>query len=541
MSIKKVYIFYCLLFVLLGIVSLNFNYVEGDDARTILYHVFGRDASFQPPYSPYHSMFDTVLSLMFTQNETTLRVFGIMISFLSSLTVVVCIAKICETVFKDYKFQVSWFLLLLPFVIPEMLFSGLIINPTNISFAIVLVSHLFLIQYFKESKLKYIVLAILIFGFGVSFRWSSGFYIFVLFGHFIFTNSDSLKTLISVNRLKKSLLIFPFFVLSVIVWVQVSGYSLVDIYDVFVHSSDYLEAKELSLLAVSATAISFVTPAVGVLLILGIVDCIKTKKFFPLALLSMSILPYFYLGLIPMYKYMITIVLPLVIVLAYGFISIKRKTLKYAVYAIIVVPWFIGLQIKSNTAWGPGFEVRAINNVKINTNNFNPDKSTSIKDVKVVIGSGMAMPTSEGPRPLFGFGKVILHDWNQFVTINNKERESAVNYAIENNCNILQDVNHSFITSKLCELNYVTKDRLNASNTFGVHRTFVKEKKKVSIDIFENKKALFNSELMEAYLSNSNQVVIFSSYTNIMTKLKSKYKNQFKQQGAFWGILILNE
>jgi hypothetical protein len=529
------------LFVLLGLVTLNLNYVEGDDARTILYHVFGRDTSFQPPYSPYHSMFDTILSLLSTQNETTLRVFGIVFSFVSSLMVLLFMAKICNEMISGTKLQVYWFLLVLPFVIPEMLFSSLILNPTNISFALVLLSHMFLISYLKTHTLRSIVIAIIVFGLGVSFRWSSGFYIFVLFGHFIFSDASSLKALISVERLKKSVLIFPFFVLSVVLWVQISGYSIVDIYDVFVHSSKYIEAKELSLLAVTAAAISFITPAVGLLLLLGIIYCVKTKKLFPLVLLAISILPYFTLGIIPMYKYMITTVLPLIIVLAYGFISIKKKALRYVLYAAIVVPWFIGLQIKSNTAWGPGFEVRSISNNSINTTNFNPDKSTSIKDVSVVFGSGMAMPTSEGPRPLFGFAKVILQDWNQFITIQNNERESAVNYAIENNCNILQDVNHSFITAKLCELDYVTKDRLNASNTFGVHRTFIKEKKRVSIDVFENKKALFNSELMVAYLSINHRVVIFSSYTNIMTKLKSKYKNQFNQQGAFWGILTLNE
>ena len=44
--------------------SLTFVYVEGDDAVSIAYHVLGRDSSIQPPYSPYHSLMDSFLSLL---------------------------------------------------------------------------------------------------------------------------------------------------------------------------------------------------------------------------------------------------------------------------------------------------------------------------------------------------------------------------------------------------------------------------------------------------------------------------------------------
>lgn len=544
MNIKKVYIFYALLFVFLGIKTLNLNYIEGDDAQMILYHVFGRDASFQPAYSPYHSMFDTILSLVSTQNETSLRVFSILFTFFLSFLVLVFIGKIIDEFFDFKKKDVCWFLLVLPFVIPEMLFSSLIINPTNISFAFILLSHIFFIEYLKSKRIVLIILSIVLFGFGVSFRWSSGFYIFVLFGHFIFSNSANIKALISLDRLKKSVFLFPLFIMSVILWIQISGYNLKDIYSVFVTSAKYLDTQETSLLSIGVTAISFITPALSVLLIFGIIHCVREKLFLPLALFLISIIPYFTMGgILPMYKYMITTVLPLVIVLAYGFISIKSRKLKYVIYAIVIIPWFVGFQIKSNTAWGPGFEVTSITNNGINETNFNPDKSTSVDHIKVVLGSGMAMPTPEGPRPLFGFGKTLITDWNRFISIHNIERESSVNYAIENNCNILQDVNHSLIAAKLCEIGYLTENEFKAWSKFGIPRTFYKETKSVSIDVFNTKEALFNSQLMNSYMSkqNNNKVVVYSKYTNIMTKLQSKYQNQFKQQGAFWGILTLSE
>ncbi|WP_298898674.1 hypothetical protein [uncultured Psychroserpens sp.] len=540
MKIKRVYLYYLFLFVIVGLLTLNFNYVEGDDARTILYHVFGRDVSFQPPYSPYHSMIDTLLAVIQTTNETTLRIFSISLTFISSFFVLVFMTKIFERAFKTDMKGLVLFLIVLPFIIPETLLSGLFINPTNISFALILASHVLLIKYEENQSIITLIFSVLLFGLGVSFRWSNGFYLFVLYGYYVLYNVESIKDMFKLKSLKMGFIIFPFYILSVVIWIQISGYSVKDIIDVYLYGSSYIEDKEFSLLSSLASMISFSTPAFLVLLVFGIYHCLKKKIYIPLLLLVFSSLPYVFLGMVPMYKYLITLVVPLVVILIYGYKIITNRNLKIAVIVIVFLPWIFGLQVKNNTAWGPGFEVRAIENNAIDANNFNPDKSTSISDVSVVFGSGMAMPTSEGPRPLFGFGGVMLYGWNQFLKDNNNERESAVNYAIENNCNILQDVNHSFIASKLCELGFTTKDRLNASNELGVHRTFSNVDTRISIDVLENKKALFNNELMNSYLSKNQKVVVYSSYTNIITKLKSKYGDQFKQQGAFWGILILN-
>jgi len=543
MSIKKVYLFYCLLFVGLAVMTLNLNYVEGDDAQTILYHAFGRDASFQPPYSPYHSMYDTVLSLVSSQNETVLRTFAIMFSFLFSALVLIVIAKILNKFFETEKAQICWFLLVLPFIIPEMLFSSLIINPTNISFALILISHWFLIKFLKTNKRIAILLSILIFGLGVSFRWSNGFYLFVLFGYFAFSSKMNMNDFFRLNSLKKMLAIFLCYILSVVLWIQVSGYSVVDIIDVYQNGSSYLGDKEFSLLSSVASMISFTTPGFLILLIFGIYHCIKKKIYSPLIILFISSLPYFLLGFVPMYKFLITLVIPLLVIMIYAYKAMTHRVLKIGVFIIILLPWCLGIQIKSNSAWGPGFEVRSITNNELVETNFNPDKSIAFNNLNVVFGSGMAMPTSEGPRPLFGFGTVLLKDWFLFVNKNNSERESSVNYAIENNCNILQDVNHSYIASKLSENGYVPENEFNAASQFGIHRNFRTKDDSISIDVFENKKALFNTQLMNSYLSESdtNNVVIYVTYTNIMTKLQSKYGNQFQQKGAFWGILTLKE
>ncbi|WP_323788723.1 hypothetical protein [Psychroserpens sp.] len=543
MKLKFVNVYYLILFIIVGLCALNFNYIEGDDARTILYHVFGRDANFQPPYSPYHSMMDSLLSIIKTTDEATLRIFAISLTFLCSFFILIIMSKIFEFMFKTDIKGVFAFLLLLPFIIPEMLFSSLIINPTNISFAIILTSHLFLMKYKDNQRILSLCMSVLLFGLGVSFRWSNGFYLFVLFGFYILSNVSNTTSFFLIKNVKKSFVLFPFYILAVLIWIQISGYSIVDIIDVYQNGSSYLDDKEFSLLSSVVSMISFTTPAFLIVLLIGFYHCIQRKFYTPLLLLLIASLPYFFIGFVPMYKFLITLVIPLIVILIYGYKSITNRKLRIGLLAIVFLPWVFGLQIDSNTAWGPGFEVRSITNYDINEHNFNPDKSTSIKDVRLVFGSGMALPTFEGPRPLLGFGMALLTGWNQFLTVNNLERESSVNYAIENNCNILQDVNHSFIITKLSEFGFNTDDKSKASNNFGIHRTFYNDTSTISIDVFKNKKELFNSQLMNSYVSKSNdrKVVIYSSYTNIITKLQSKYRSQFKQQGAFWGILTLNE
>ncbi len=541
MKIKSVYIFYILLFVLIGFVTLNFNYIEGDDAKTILYHTLGRDKTFQPPYSPYHSMFDVLMSFINTTNETILKKTAISLSFLFSLLSLLLIVRLLSEKFYEKKKQIAFALFLVPFILPDIIFNSLIINPAIISFAIILLSHVLLLQYTKKSKLIYLVLSIVLFGFGVSFRWNNGFYLFVLFGYFILNDANKFKELINIQRLKKSVIIFPFYIVSVILFIQVSGYSIREIFQVFSSGASYLDNQESSMLSIAASAIPFLTPAFLLLFLFGTIHCIKKKIYMPLALLFLSILPYLSLGtLVPFYKYLICIILPLFIIVLYGYLSITNKNMKRVVVLLVILPWFFGFQIKSNSVWGPGFELKTNSISNSNVNNFNPDKSIKIGNVKLVLGSGMAMPTPEGPRPLYGFGKVVLKDWKHFVETNNFEREAAVNYAIENNCNILQDVNHSFIATKLCEFNFITNDSIKASNDFGLHRRFSHHEEQIIIDVFKNKKELFDKQLMKLYLDRNSKVVVYSSYTNIIAKLKKMYPNQFEQKGSYWGILMMN-
>ena len=535
MKTKYAYFFYVLLFFILGLTALNFNYVEGDDATTIIHHVFGRNNDFQPVYSPYHSMLDSILSLLPTQNEITLRTISIGGSFIAGFFVLIFIAKILTDTFPKEKNKLGVFLVVIPFIIPDVLFNSLIINPANISFAILLLSHIFFNKYLKSQRYLFLIFSVLLFGLGVSFRWNNGFYLFVLFGVFILNQINNKENFL--KQLKKSFLVFPFFIISVIGFIQISGYSIFDIIAVYKSGSSYLDNAEFSKLAMLASAISFLTPAFVLLFILGLISCFRRKIYFPLYLLVIALIPYLLLGVFPYYKYMLCALVPVFFIQMYGFLSLKRKVFKIIMVSVIFIPWIIGLQIQSNSAWGPGFEILMKGSNFEDLESFNPDNSTAIKNVRLNLGSGMAMPTPEGPRPLYGFGGVFLADWYAFIESNNEEREEAVKYALENRCHILQDVDHAYILSKLSEKNLQMQKPYSSTDKLFIRREFTNEEDKVYVDVFHNKTKLFNLETMSRYRQEDNCIVIYSSYSNIITKLTGIYPTKFDQKGAYWGIL----
>ena len=80
----QIFIYYLGIFLYLFFFTLNTNYVEGDDASTILYHLCGRDSTIQLPYAPYNSGFDFILNFL-PIDEVILRNFSVYISLYLAL------------------------------------------------------------------------------------------------------------------------------------------------------------------------------------------------------------------------------------------------------------------------------------------------------------------------------------------------------------------------------------------------------------------------------------------------------------------------
>ena len=186
---KKIYCvvaFYSLLFILLFFTTLSINYVEGDDATGILYHLCGRDINIQNPYSCYNSGFDFILNFI-KADEVILRNFSIILSFIFGFLSLSFLAILTDKLLpKDSSNGKYVFLALLPFIIPDFIFSSLIINSTNISFAFAIIATVFYIKFLRNNNNKTsFILSIIFMGLSVPFRWSIIVYYPVFFFYFV--------------------------------------------------------------------------------------------------------------------------------------------------------------------------------------------------------------------------------------------------------------------------------------------------------------------------------------------------------------------
>lgn len=525
-----------ILIVLIHIVLFGFAlvpfYIEGDDASTIIHHVVGGDL--QPAYSSYHGMFDRYLSL-FGHQEEFLRKVGIYTSFFASFCSLLLLSYLLEL----KKIKLSKYSYVMSFIVVELLFWSLLVNPTAIAFLFVLLSHIFIVKYQKNNNVYILLFSVLFFGLGVSFRWSIGFYLFVLYAEYVFKND--IKKIVDINYFLKSLYVFPLYLLSVLLFIYISGYTPIDIYTTYASGASYMENKEVSYMSLFATGITFITPGLLLVLLVGLYYAVREKKVKLLLMFVFSLLPYAVLGFYPSLKYMIAI-LP---ILFFIILDTKQlyaiKTLRLGVLIIIVIPFLIGFQVDSNSAWGADFDIKRTSQIinYTDTNNYNPDTSTkSTNIIPVFFKSGCAMPTLEGPRSLWGFGSVVLKDWKILITGLNTERDDAVAYALEHHCVILQDVKHSFIATKLLEQNFNTTESFDHMTNEVYERTFFKQEEEIKIKVFNDKNKLFDKE----YLKNNIEedcFVLYVTYTNIISKLSHSPDIDFEQKGAYWGVLKL--
>ena len=75
-------------FALVYLVSLSFAYVEGDDASSIAYHLYGRDSSVQPPLQPLSFDDGHGFRLCLPVNEPLLRTVAVGLTSLAAIGIV---------------------------------------------------------------------------------------------------------------------------------------------------------------------------------------------------------------------------------------------------------------------------------------------------------------------------------------------------------------------------------------------------------------------------------------------------------------------
>jgi hypothetical protein len=191
------------------------------------------------------------------------------------------------------------------------------------------------------------------------------------------------------------------------------------------------------------------TPAFVAALAAGVGVLVKQRH--PLALiLLVAVLVLGKLTLTGVPKWLITAVPALIACAAVGASLWWRWLPARVVFiAAAVVPWVVGVRMTSaGAAWGPGFELQRYEAVP---------QTTSWPVFR--LDAGTAVPTPEGPRPLFGHAWVLGGQWKRFVSDFWTEQLEAVETAVRlNHPVLLHERSHGWAVDAYLQLGFTGTD-----------------------------------------------------------------------------------
>ena len=472
-----------LLFAIVYAASLTFVYVEGDDASSIAFHAMGRQPSIQPPYSPYQGMMDLALGLLPAQ-EPFLRVTAMAVTSLATVLFVLLVLDLVLDWFRDVRTDRKW---ILPLVLlgasPELFYQGLFYNPNMVAMVLLLTAHKLLRMAPQVNGLPdlgslrgrlFVALSLLFFGFGAACRWDMTAYGAVIVADLVLRRDRHPDA--SRHQTFRGRLVFALgwglgAAVAVLMALWISGYSPATLaekviwgYGMATGQSRFSRHFDLRTLL---SVWSLLSPAF--LLMSGAGLVVLARRRDPLALIAvlsiLLMLPWATLG-IP--KYLLAGFPGLVACMATGFFALwaygqrqDRRMLRFGIratlIALLIGPWLLGLRVLDpERSWGPGFELRGFDR-PIAIGQLT-DNGTEARDAWPVFGAGLALPTSEGPRPIGGHAAVLTGSWRSLVAELDAERSTAITTALEMQTPLLQDQGEGFATSHLLRLGFSTQD-----------------------------------------------------------------------------------
>jgi hypothetical protein len=529
--------FYFLLFVYLYFFTLNFNYVEGDDASTILYHLCGRNAQIQQPYASYNSGLDFLLEISHLHSEVSLRTFAVLVSFVSGFLVLSLFAVFLDVFFDDVE-KVStkhkfYFYFLLPFIVPDIIFHSLIVNSAYISFVFLLGSLILFIKFLKTNRNLFLYFSTLLFAIAIPFRWTMLIVLplymgFALYYHPIqYYSKNTLRLFLKIGMANVAGVILA------LIFIYITGYNLEDFYNTVLATTGYIENSEKSTLAFLATGSAFLTPSLLFLVLLGCIAVYKQNKKRPkyglsmLSLVLLSISPCFVVGFFSSYKFLITLFPMLLIVMGIGFDFLsQKKALLFVFLLLVIAPWFIGIQLDAKgTFCGPGFELNTQKTAGTQSMQENPDQRVKIDGIHLKLDSGFYLPMLEGPRPLYGYFYVLLgNGWKNQIDLFTQERQNTVEILIKNKKVVyIQARKTAYFQCDLYRNGFSTQtDFIEGKNI--LYRDF--KNKNTTITMYVVPDNCSKNEWIEHYFKTATSAVIYSSSQSneILKLLKNKEK-----------------
>ncbi|MCP3958341.1 MAG: hypothetical protein GY719_10860 [bacterium] len=464
--------------------SLSFVYIEGDDASSIAFHALGRDISLQPPYGAYNSMMDSVLGLL-PRHEPTLRIFAIALSSLANLIFALLTLTL---VFEwlpglDSQSRRAFSFVLLA-ACPELFFLGLFYNPSIIAMSLLLTAHLILRRGLRRHGIpgpghwrgwQVWSLSLAVFGLGAACRWDTTIYGGVIVADLILGPGLTEPTSRKAGLLHRASFAVTWGIAALAAFLAallISGYELGDLFFLVAWIAD-VHTGNTQLATVASfrprtllNLLSLMTPAFSALILVGSAILLVRRDRFLLVPACGAVLTSLWLPSgIP--KYQLAAVPGLTACAALGFFAVwnlerfgstPKLILRVALLALLAGPWFVGLRVYDpDISWGPGYHMRR--------SDAGPEAGSEQDDRQPrrrlwpVVGAGLALPTSEGPRPLGGYAPVLFGgQWRRLLLELERERDRVIAVALDRGLPLLQDTGEGFIVNHLARLGFSTSD-----------------------------------------------------------------------------------
>ncbi|HKZ01124.1 MAG TPA: hypothetical protein VJ180_02735, partial [Pyrinomonadaceae bacterium] len=432
--------------------------------------------------------------------------------------------------------------------IPEFLYLGLVYMPTLLAISMILASHLVVRRHYhvsdsaKWSGIGAVFCSVVLFGLGVSFRWDVAVYGFVI------VTDLALKISKPGRRWAFTFLWGTLALISAFTGISLSGYGLND----FVREVVSIQpgGDSISWFAVVGGYQTLFTPVLLILTISGFISLVR-RKFTLAIIVAVGVCSASPMLLSGVPKWIITGLPAIVLCAVVGLrelrsVKLLERTITVTFSVLLIAPWVIGVKVYSNgTSWGPGFETASYTDVSSTKGLVQEDiggRKVSIKGFALALGSGMAIPTPEGPRALGGHAAVLLGGgWRSLVNRLDQERREVITKALSDKQPILQDSRNAQLVILLTQMGFKTTDGKTRTIGEGIgERRFSNDTgEKQSLVYLNGRSSLYNRGQIEDLISltGSATFVLYSSYSSSIRKIMGSAPGAVKPLGPFSAIV----